>query len=78
MHYRLAQLPDPVMQALLDAVTHAIGHVTLEPGPQAAGDANRALAHRRAPNPDPSLLLSAFVLGTFVALVPYTEEVTRI
>jgi ArsR family transcriptional regulator len=27
VHYRLAQLPDPVMQALLDAVTHAIGHV---------------------------------------------------
>ena len=29
VHYRLAQLPDPVMQALLDAVTHAIGHVSL-------------------------------------------------
>ena len=27
VHYRLATLPDPVMQALLDAVTHAIGHV---------------------------------------------------
>ena len=27
VHYRLAELPDPVMQALLDAVTHAIGHV---------------------------------------------------
>jgi ArsR family transcriptional regulator len=26
VHYRLASLPDPVMQALLDAVTHAIGH----------------------------------------------------
>ena len=26
VHYRLAELPDPVMQALLDAVTHAIGH----------------------------------------------------
>ena len=26
VHYRLANLPDPVMQALLDAVTHAIGH----------------------------------------------------
>jgi ArsR family transcriptional regulator len=26
VHYRLAHLPDPVMQALLDAVTHAIGH----------------------------------------------------
>ena len=29
VHYRLAELPDPVMQALLDAVTHAIGHVSL-------------------------------------------------
>ena len=27
VHYRLATLPDPVMQALLAAVTHAIGHV---------------------------------------------------
>lgn len=27
VHYRLAVLPDPVMQALLDAVTHAIGHL---------------------------------------------------
>jgi ArsR family transcriptional regulator, arsenate/arsenite/antimonite-responsive transcriptional repressor len=27
VHYRLAALPDPVMQALLDAVTHAIGHL---------------------------------------------------
>ena len=26
VHYRLAELPDPVMQALVDAVTHAIGH----------------------------------------------------
>ncbi len=26
VHYRLAPLPDPVMRALLDAVTHAIGH----------------------------------------------------
>ncbi len=26
VHYRLAEVPDPVMQALLDAVTHAIGH----------------------------------------------------
>ena len=29
VHYRLADLPDPVMHALLDAVTHAIGHVSL-------------------------------------------------
>jgi ArsR family transcriptional regulator len=27
VHYRLADLPDPVMQALLGSVTHAIGHV---------------------------------------------------
>lgn len=27
VHYRLATLPDPVMQALLDAATHAIGHL---------------------------------------------------
>ena len=34
VHYRLAELPDPVMHSLLDAVTHAIGHV-------AAGDRDR-------------------------------------
>lgn len=28
VHYRLAQMDDPVMQALLDAVAHALGHVT--------------------------------------------------
>ncbi|MEO6212443.1 MAG: metalloregulator ArsR/SmtB family transcription factor [Vicinamibacterales bacterium] len=27
VHYRLATLPDAVMQALLDAVTHALGHL---------------------------------------------------
>jgi ArsR family transcriptional regulator len=27
IHYRLAELSDPVMRALVDAVTHAIGHV---------------------------------------------------
>ena len=27
VHYRLARMPDPVMQALLDAAGHAIGHL---------------------------------------------------
>ena len=27
VHYRLAPLPDPVMQAVLDAVGHALGHL---------------------------------------------------
>jgi ArsR family transcriptional regulator len=27
VHYRLATLPDPVMQAVMDAVNHALGHV---------------------------------------------------
>jgi ArsR family transcriptional regulator len=27
VHYRLAGLPDPVMQAVLDAVGHALGHL---------------------------------------------------
>lgn len=27
VHYRLATLPDPVLQALLDAVGHALGHL---------------------------------------------------
>lgn len=27
VHYRLARMTDPVMQALVDAVAHAIGHV---------------------------------------------------
>jgi ArsR family transcriptional regulator len=40
VHYRLAQLPDPVMQALLDAVTHAIGHVH-------AGERDRQRLSRR-------------------------------
>jgi hypothetical protein len=28
VHYRLAQLDDPVLQALVDAVGHAIGHLS--------------------------------------------------
>ena len=27
VHYRLAPLPDPVMQTVVDAVSHALGHV---------------------------------------------------
>ena len=27
VHYRLAPLPDPVMQTVIDAVNHALGHV---------------------------------------------------
>ncbi|HJR59539.1 MAG TPA: metalloregulator ArsR/SmtB family transcription factor [Vicinamibacterales bacterium] len=27
VHYRLASLPDPVMQTVVDAVNHALGHV---------------------------------------------------
>ena len=27
VHYRLAALPDPVLQAVLDAVEHALGHL---------------------------------------------------
>ena len=27
VHYRLAILPDPVMQAVVDAVNHALGHL---------------------------------------------------
>jgi ArsR family transcriptional regulator len=27
VHYRLASLPDPVMQAVIDAVNHALGHL---------------------------------------------------
>jgi ArsR family transcriptional regulator len=27
VHYRLAALPDPVLQAVLDAVGHALGHL---------------------------------------------------
>ena len=27
VHYRLAELPDPVMQAVIDAVAHALGHL---------------------------------------------------
>jgi ArsR family transcriptional regulator len=27
VHYRLAALPDPVMQTVVDAVNHALGHV---------------------------------------------------
>ena len=27
VHYRLAPLPDPVMQTVVDAVNHALGHV---------------------------------------------------
>jgi ArsR family transcriptional regulator, arsenate/arsenite/antimonite-responsive transcriptional repressor len=34
VHYRLASLPDPVMQTVVDAVNHALGHVD-------AGDKDR-------------------------------------
>jgi ArsR family transcriptional regulator len=34
VHYRLASLPDPVMQTVMDAVNHALGHV-------AAGEKDR-------------------------------------
>lgn len=27
VHYRLARLPDPVMQTVVDAVSHALGHI---------------------------------------------------
>ena len=27
VHYRIAPLPDPVMQTVVDAATHALGHV---------------------------------------------------
>ena len=27
VHYRLAELPDPVLQAIVDAVAHALGHL---------------------------------------------------
>jgi ArsR family transcriptional regulator len=40
VHYRLAPLPDPVMQALLAAVTHAIGHLE-------AGDRDQKRLARR-------------------------------
>ena len=40
VHYRLAPLPDPVMQALIDAVTHAIGHLE-------AGDRDRQRLSKR-------------------------------
>jgi ArsR family transcriptional regulator len=29
VHYRLAELPDPVLQTVFDAVKHAIGHVSV-------------------------------------------------
>jgi ArsR family transcriptional regulator, arsenate/arsenite/antimonite-responsive transcriptional repressor len=28
VHYRLAQLPDPVMRTVVDAVSHAVGHLS--------------------------------------------------
>jgi ArsR family transcriptional regulator, arsenate/arsenite/antimonite-responsive transcriptional repressor len=40
VHYRLASLSDPVMQALLDSVTHAIGHLE-------AGDRDQRRLSRR-------------------------------
>ena len=29
VHYRLAELPDPVLEAVLSAVAHAVGHASL-------------------------------------------------
>jgi ArsR family transcriptional regulator, arsenate/arsenite/antimonite-responsive transcriptional repressor len=44
VHYRLATLRDPVMQALLDAIGHAIGHLE-------SGTRDRRRLARRVPIP---------------------------
>jgi ArsR family transcriptional regulator len=41
VHYRLAELPDPVMRTVLDAVSHALGHLS------AAERDRRRLARRQ-------------------------------
>lgn len=49
VHYRLAELPDPVLEAVLSAVAHAVGHASL-----AARD-RRRLA-RKLPVPEGATL----------------------
>ena len=49
VHYRLATLDDPVMQALIDAVGHAIGHL-------ASGGKDRRRLAKRIQRPEPRLL----------------------
>ena len=44
VHYRLARMDDPVMQALVDAVGHAIGHL-------ASGEKDRRRLARRIERP---------------------------
>lgn len=44
VHYRLARMDDPVMQALVDAVGHAIGHL-------ASGEKDRRRLARRVERP---------------------------
>ena len=75
VHYRLANLPDPVMQALLDAVTHAIGHAE-------SGNRDRkrlakriALHSCRAGTPRPLLLYARVAaLGTARHVARRTER----
>jgi len=40
VHYKLAQLPDPVLQAVVDAAAHALGHID-------AADRDRQRLERR-------------------------------
>ena len=53
VHYRLAQLADPVMQAVVDAVAHALGHL------DAAERDRRRLAMRVALVREPAIPPSA-------------------
>ena len=56
VHYRLASLPDPVMQALLDAVGHAIGHL-------AAGSRDRKRLAARVDTPHAGTQLRVISAG---------------
>jgi hypothetical protein len=49
VHYRLATLQDPVLQSLIDAAGHAIGHLQ-------SGERDRRRLAARVPLPSPRRL----------------------
>jgi ArsR family transcriptional regulator len=65
VHYRLAHLSDPVLQGVLDAVAHAVGHLRTQ-----AGDVGR-LARRIELTPE------ARVNGSGTCCSPLREERPR-
>lgn len=71
VHYRLAELPDPVLEAVLSAVAHAVGHA-----PVAARD-RRRLA-RKLPVPEEATVpLKSCCAGVAAPIAAVTYSTPR-